>query len=157
MRSHSVSNNFVSKAGSEYHGIVDRENEMKKEIIRQHRQLAENNIKLELIKKKRTEAMMRMTKEDLNQTMENSLQLGFDILQDEFEEKAMIIRSEQEAREREIELVDLDDSAQDQLDALIAFNNEITVDDDDDEVIDVNDTSATQEGEERDQSAAGRK
>ena len=98
---------------------------------------------------------MRMTKEDLNQTMENSLQLGFDILQDEFEEKAMIIRSEQEAREREIELVDLDDSAQDQLDALIAFNNEITVDDD--EVIDVNDTSATQEGEERDQSAAGRK
>ena len=155
MRSHSVSNNFVSKAGSEYHGIVDRENEMKKEIIRQHRQLAENNIKLELIKKKRTEAMMRMTKEDLNQTMENSLQLGFDILQDEFEEKAMIIRSEQEAREREIELVDLDDSAQDQLDALIAFNNEITVDDD--EVIDVNDTSATQEGEERDQSAAGRK
>ena len=156
MRSHSVSNNFVSKAGTEYHGIIDRENEMKKEIIRQHRQLAENNIKLELIKKKRTEAMMRMTKEDLNQTMENSLQLGVDILQDEFEEKAMIIRSEQEAREREIELVDLDDSAQDQLDALIAFNNEITVDDND-EIIDVNDTSATQEGEERDQSAAGRK
>ena len=98
---------------------------------------------------------MRMTKEDLNQTMENSLQLGVDILQDEFEEKAMLIRSEQEAREREIELVDLDDSAQEQLDALIAFNNEITVDDD--EVIDVNDTSATQEEEERDQSAAGRK
>ena len=156
MRSHSASNNFVSKAGSEYHGIIDRDNEMKKEIIRQHRQLAENNIKLEQIKKKRTEAMMRMTKEDLNQTMENSLQLGFDILQDEFEEKAMIIRSEQEAREREIELVDLDNSAQDQLDALIAFNNEITVDDDD-EIIDVNDTSATQEEEERDQSAAGRK
>ena len=147
---------LVTKAGSEYHEIIDHENEMRRELIRQHRSIAETNIKLEQIKKKRTEAMMRMTKEDLNQTMENSLQLGLNILQDEFEEKATIISSEQEAREREIELLDLDDSAQDQLGALIAFNNKITVDDDEVIIYDYDETGATQEGEEMDQSANAR-
>ena len=61
----------------------------------------------------------------------------------------MKLRSEQEQRESEIELISLDDTAnQEQLDALIAFNNEVIVDDDDDE------ENAANNGQEMDIDAA---
>ena len=62
----------------------------------------------------------------------------------------MKLRSEQEQRESKIELISLDDTAnQEQLDALIAYNNEVIIDDDDDD-----EENAANDGQEMDIDAA---
>ena len=78
--------------------------------------------------------------------MVNSLQLGLDILADEYEEKAAIIRSVQEAREKKIELIQLNDSAQDFEDAFEGFDNEASATDDSEDIaIEDNEISGPQE------------
>ena len=115
-------------------------------MIEHNRFIAESKIKLEMMKRLKTEAEMRNTTQELSQSMVNSLQLGLDILADEYDEKAAIIRSVQEAREKKIELIQLDDSAQDFEDAFDGFDNEVSATDDSEDIaIEDNEISGPQE------------
>ena len=83
-------------------------------------------IKLAKIKKEKQAKLMQRTKDDLSATMSNSLAMGLDQLEDEFDETAARLRAEQERRE--VELINLDDSTgQDEIAAMIAFSNEVIV------------------------------
>ena len=119
----------------------DKQEEMetgaRKEVLEQQRRLTEMQIRLARIKKEKTANRMKRTKEDLAATMSNSLSMGLDQLEDEFDEEELRLRSEQQ--QREIELINLDDSTnQDEIDTLVAFSNEVIIDEDtdDEEIID---------------------
>ena len=143
---------LISKTGADYDEILEEENEARQEVMMQQRRLTEMQIRLEKVKKQKTAKMMRMTKDDLTATMDNSLAMGLDLLEDEFDEVETKLRSEQEQREREIELISLDDSAnQDQFDTLVAFNNEVIINDDTDE------ESAANDEEEMDHNAKNKR
>ena len=143
---------LINKAGADYDEIQEQENEARQAVMMQQRKLTEMQIRLEKVKKQKTAKMMRLTRDDLTATMDNSLEMGLDLLEDEFDEVEVKLRSEQEQRDREIELISLDDSAnQDQLYALVAFNNEVIIDDDSDE------EHAANDGEEMDIVAKNKK
>ena len=140
---------LFNKAGADYQEIQEQETEASQAVMMFQRELTEMKIRLEKIKKQKKAKMMKLTREDLTATMDNSLEMGLDLLEDECDEEILKLRSEQEQRESEIELISLDDTAnQEQLDALIAFNNEVIVDDDDDE------ENAANDGQEMDIDAA---
>ena len=113
----------------------EEETEAKREMLASQRKLTKMQIKLAKIKKEKQAKLMKRTKDDLAATMSNSLAMGLDLLEDEFDETAAKLRSEQE--QREIELINLDDSTnQDEIDTLVAFSNEVIIDEDtDDEII----------------------
>ena len=127
--------NQERQTGAEPQDILEQKIEMKRAMIEHNRFIAESKIKLEMMKRLKTEAEMRNTTQELNQSMVHSLQLGLDILADEYDEKAAIIRSVQEAREKKIELIQLDDSAQDFEDAFEGFDNEASVTDDSEDIV----------------------
>ena len=84
-------------------------------------------IKLAKIKKEKQAKLMQRTKDDLATTMSNSLAMGLNQLEDEFDETAARLRAEQERRE--VELINLDDlTGQDEIAAMVAFSNEVIVD-----------------------------
>ena len=126
--------NQERQTGAEPQDILEQKIEMKRAMIEHNRFIAESKIKLEMMKRLKTEAEMRNTTQELSQSMVNSLQLGLDILADEYDEKAAIIRSVQEAREKKIELIQLDDSAQDFEDAFEGFDNEASATDDSEDI-----------------------
>ena len=127
--------NQERQTGAEPQDILEQKIEMKRAMIEHNRFIAESKIKLEMMKRLKTEAAMRNTTQELSQSMVNSLQLGLDILADEYDEKAAIIRSVQEAREKKIELIQLDDSAQDFEDAFEGFDNEASATDDSEDIV----------------------
>lgn len=138
--------NQERQTGAEPQDILEQKIEMKRAMIEQNRFIAESKIKLEMMKRLKTEAEMRNTTQELSQSMVHSLQLGLDILADEYDEKAAIIRSVQEAREKKIELIQLDDSAQDFEDAFDGFDNEVSATDDSEDIaIEDNEISGPQE------------
>ena len=138
--------NQERQTGAEPQDILEQKIEMKRAMIEHHRFIAESKIKLEMMKRLKTEAEMRNTTQELSQSMVHSLQLGLDILADEYDEKAAIIRSVQEAREKKIELIQLDDSAQDFEDAFDGFDNEVSATDDSEDIaIEDNEISGPQE------------
>ena len=108
-------------------------------MLESQRRLTELHIRLARLQKEKQAMLMKRTKDDLATTMSNSLDMGLDRLEDEFNEKATKLRSEQE--QREIKFVHLDDSTnQDEIDTLVAFSNEVIIDDDtDDEILVDND------------------
>ena len=122
-------------AGDDHDEQEEMETGARKEVLEQQRRLTEMQIRLARIKKEKTANRMKRTKEDLAATMSNSLSMGLDQLEDEFDEEAARLRSEQQ--QREIELINLDDSTnQDEIDTLVAFSNEVIIDEDtDDEII----------------------
>ena len=126
--------NQERQTGAEPQDILEQKIEMKRAMIEHNRFIAESKIKLEMMKRLKTEAAMRNTTQELSQSMVHSLQLGLDILADEYDEKAAIIRSVQEAREKKIELIQLDDSAQDFEDAFEGFDNEASATDDSEDI-----------------------
>ena len=127
--------NQERQTGAEPQDILEQKIEMKRAMIEHNRFIAESKIKLEMMKRLKTEAEMRNTTQELSQSMVHSLQLGLDILADEYDEKAAIIRSVQEAREKKIELIQLDDSAQDFEDAFEGFDNEASATDDSEDIV----------------------
>ena len=127
--------NQERQTGAEPQDILEQKIEMKRAMIEHNRFIAESKIKLEMMKRLKTEAAMRNTTQELSQSMVHSLQLGLDILADEYDEKAAIIRSVQEAREKKIELIQLDDSAQDFEDAFEGFDNEASATDDSEDIV----------------------
>ena len=127
--------NQERQTGAEPQDILEQKIEMKRAMIEHNRFIAESKIKLEMMKRLKTEAEMRNTTQELSQSMVHSLQLGLDILADEYDEKAAIIRSVQEAREKKIELIQLDDSAQDFEDAIEGFDNEASATDDSEDIV----------------------
>ena len=138
--------NQERQTGAEPQDILEQKIEMKRAMIEHNRFIAESKIKLEMMKRLKTEAEMRNTTQELSQSMVHSLQLGLDILADEYDEKAAIIRSVQEAREKKIELIQLDDSAQDFEDAFEGFDNEASATDDSEDIaIEDNEISGPQE------------
>ena len=140
---------LFNKAGAEYKKIQEQETEASQAVMMFQRELTEMKIRLVRIKKQKKAKMMKLTRDDLTMSLDNSLEMGLDQLEDELDEEVLQLRSEQELRENEIELINLDDTAnQEQLDALIAFNNEVIVDDDDDE------ENAANDGQEMDIDAA---
>ena len=139
---------LLNKAGADYQEIQEQETEARQAVMMFQRELTEMKIRLEKIKKQKKAKMMKLTRDDLTATLDNSLEMGLDLLEDECDEEILKLRSEQEQRESEIELISLDDTAnQEQLDALIAFNNEVIIDDDDEE-------NAANDGQEMDIDAA---
>ena len=75
------------------------------------RYAADCRIKMEVIKRKKIEAKMKAMKRDLDDTLESNLRRELGQVEDEFNDVVASIRSEQEAREREIiETISLDDS-----------------------------------------------
>ena len=129
---------------TEDHKSQEEETEAKREMLASQRKLTEMQIKLAKIKKEKQAKLMQRTKDDLATTMSNSLTMGPNQLEDEFDETAERLRAEQE--HREVELINLDDSTgQDEIAAIIAFSNEVIVDSneviidedtDDEEIID---------------------
>ena len=111
---------------TEDHENQEEETEAKREMLASQRKLTEMQIKLAKIRKEKQAKLMQRTKDDLATTMSNSLAMGLDQLEDEFDETAARLRAEQERRE--VELINLDDSTgQDEIAAMIAFSNEVIV------------------------------
>ena len=128
--------NRIINAGEDHdENQEEMETGTRKEMLESQRRLTELQIRLARIKKEKQANRMKRTKEDLAATMSNSLSMGLDQLEDEFDEEAARLRSEQQ--QREIELINLDDSTnQDEIDTLVAFSNEVIIDEDtDDEII----------------------
>ena len=72
--------NQERQTGAEPQDILEQKIEMKRAMIEHNRFIAESKIKLEMMKRLKTEAEMRNTTQELSQSMVNSLQLGLDIL-----------------------------------------------------------------------------
>ena len=141
---------LFNKAGADYKEIQEQETEASQAVMMFQRELTEMKIRLVKIKKQKKAKMMKLTRDDLTASLDNSLEMGLDQLEDELDEEVLQLRSEQEQRESEIELISLDDTAnQEQLEALIAFNNEVIIDDDDDD-----EENAANDGQEMDIDAA---
>ena len=114
----------------------ETENEAKMELLESERRLLELQLKLAKIKKEKQARIMRRTTDKMTQTMSNSLASGLDQLEEAYEAKTA--RWREELSSREVVLISLDDSAdQDEIAAIIAFSNEVSLNEDaEDEVID---------------------
>ena len=83
---------------TEDHESQEEETEAKREMLASQRKLTEMQIKLAKIRKEKQAKLMQRTKDDLSATMSNSLAMGLDQLEDEFDETAARLRAEQERK-----------------------------------------------------------
>ena len=114
----------------------ETETEAKLELLETQRKLLVLQIKLAKVKKEKQVKIMRRTTDELALTMRDSLATGINNIEEEYE--ATEARLWAELDSREVELINLDDSQdQDEMAAIAAFSHEAGLDEDaEDEVVD---------------------